>query len=356
MNINFWLERPPFAITGILKGLKDKGANINLFIKSGQRSSRNDIDNSIDDIFSTVYYETFEELNNEINIIKNGINIINGFGSLAFPFLNSIRKKERIVIGCMTEQLNPLGKFKAIKSQLLKIKYRQIVSKLQKDIDFLLPIGDEALLYFEKLGWKKPCHSIFYIPDLNYSPAILDKDLDGELFCYIGRNDYVDKGLDLAINYFKRHKENKLLIVGNYGNNSLDVSNIIKKYNNINRIEPISPNKLIGFCTNNRIKCILVPSKSDGWNPNVYISLLSSIPCLCSTKTGNSSLVNDNHTGIVFRPTNKAFSEAMREFELLSKEDINKMRDNAKKFALLNSPDKQCENLLVFLARHNSNY
>lgn len=349
MIVNFWLERPPFAITGILKELKNKGIIINLFIKNGQNSSRNNIDSFVDNIFNIINYDSTDEVVNNIDIIKSGINIINGFRSQAFPFLCSVKKKEKIVIGCMTEQLNPLGKFKFIKSLLLKVKYFFIILRLQKNIDFLLPIGDEARLFFKKLGWKKSSHSIYYIPDLNYSSNLLNTNNEPSVFCYIGRNDYVDKGLDLAVNYFVKHTDKNLLIIGNYGNNSKEVLDIIERCNNIKRIDSISPNQIINFCIHNGIKCIVVPSKSDGWNPNVYISLLSAIPCLCSTKTGNCSLVLDNQAGIVFKPNMKSFEKAMAEFDSLSSEDINNMRNNAKKYALDNSPNKQCDKLLDFL-------
>lgn len=256
---------------------------------------------------------------------------------------------EPTVVGCMTEKVSPLGKLKVVKSLLAKIKYRFIILKVQKNIDFLLPIGNEALLYFEKLGWRKESHSIFYIPDLKFDASNLHEESGNEFYCYIGRNDYDGKGLNLPVSYFKKHPDKKLLIIGDYGKKTKKVTEIIKKHKNIHRVDSIEPDEIICFCKTNKVKCIVVPSKSDGWNPNVYISMLGLIPCLCSTKTGNSSLVSDYGAGVVFKPNKKSFDKAMRTFDAMDSDDIKKIQSNEKMFILENSPKEHSQKLLVFL-------
>lgn len=355
LRINFWLERPPFAIVGFLKPLKEiLGDSLQIFVRDDSISNRKGFDEKASSELGCIFvHKDLSDLEDK-NGFSNSINIINGFNSFVYSFLTHKRKEDKTVkIGCYTEMPAAMGKFKALKSILLKIKYRRLIRAVADNIDFLLPIGEMAQHYYKKIGWNKLSYPFVYIPDLLV--PLQQKDpfkLENGSYCYVGRNDYSNKGLNKAIKFFGKNRHLKLTIIGNYGNNSNDVLLATKKYSNIVQLPSKQPTEVLDYLNREHIKCVLVPSNTDGWNPNVYMALLAGVPCIATVNSGSSDLISKFKFGLVCDSTYHSFKKAIEQFENMDSTKRNEFFDNAFIGSKTYLPDQIAKDLLNFLKEH----
>ena len=357
IKINFWLERPPFAIVGFLKPLKQMiGDLLSIYVRDDSVSNRKGFDQEIASELGCVFVH--KDLSNisASDVAKDSINIINGFNSFVYHFLSKQREADKsVVVGCYTEMPAPMGKMKFIKKTLLRIKYKRIVSNALNNIDFLLPIGQLANNYYKKIGWNKLSFPFVYIPDIycNHQTKSIKK-FDDASFCYVGRNDFSNKGLNKLIRIAKNNKKLKLIIVGKYGNDSDKVSRIACKTSNITHLDSMQPNDVLKFLSSEKIGCVVVPSNSDGWNPNVYMSLISGTPCIATCQSGSSDLIDKFNYGYVCGSTYRSLKKAITIFDNSSIEQKKRFADNAINASPNLLPESIANQLLNFLETHFS--
>ncbi len=347
----FWLERPPFAMVGFLKLLKQSfGNNMRIFVKKDSLSNRNN--------FDTTEYPELECEYVDVSVLdridlSGSINVVNGFNSSFLKTIVSLKNSpdnKNIKVGVYSEMPHPMGYFKKSKSFLLRMKYKKILaSKFCHSIDFLLPIGDLALEYFASCGWCKPQFPFLYLTDVHCSSVVNNKKWDDSAFCYIGRNDYVNKGLDIVIKYFVRHSNDRLIIVGDYGPKNKSVKRISSRHSNIKILPSVLPSKLVGFLNSKHIKCVLVPSRIDGWNPNTYLALISFTPCIATNKSGSYDLISNSGAGFVCKSSYFSFAKAIKRFNGLSENEKNILQNNSLSFYNDHSPRVFVDSLVAFL-------
>lgn len=358
ISINFWLERPPFAIVGFLKPLKQElGESLHIYIRDDSVSNRKGLDeNSLSELKCVYVHKDLSDLPEDPNVV-NGINIVNGFNSFVLSFLKNKRKTNpSLKLGCYTEMPSAMGSFKWLKKLLLKYKYRKIIKSNIGDFDFLLPIGEMANEYFKKIGWNKLTYPFVYIPDLKIgSQSHRTIDFDNGAFCYIGRNDFSNKGLNKAIRFFKKHPQLKFIIVGDYGNNSEAVSRIAGQHNNIMKTPSIPPCSVLEYIEDNNIQCILVPSNTDGWNPNVYLALASGTPCIASLNSGSSDLIEKYKYGFVCSSTYGSLKKSILQFQRMSNDQKKELSLNASSGFVSFNPKQISLDLIDFLSKHFNN-
>lgn len=351
-KINFWLERPPFATAGFLKPLKKLlGNSMNIYIRDDYVSNRKGFDEgTLNELGCILVHKNLSNVDFH-TIADDSINVINGFNSFVYNFLKEEKQKNsRVIVGCYTELPHPMGHFRNAKKILLKFKYRKVISRASNFIDFLLPIGQIADDYYKLIGWHKPSLPFFYITDLVYSQCESNfLDLENGSYCYIGRNDFVNKGLNKLLKFFKRNQKLNLLIIGNYGVDSEKVMHSIQKFKNIKLVPSIDPCDIIDYLRSIKIKCIVVPSNIDGWNPNVYLSLLTGVPCIATNASGSFDLIEKYDIGFVCRPSYRCISKTILKFENLDCQKKTQFFTNAHKASLECSPENIAKSLLRFL-------
>ena len=351
-SVNIWLERPPFAIVGFLRPLKTLlKESLRIFIKKDSATNRNGLDQNNISELNCVYVDNNLKDINEMNVFSNSINIVNGFNSFVLDFLIKKKKEDKtILIGCYTEMPSAMGHFKSFKKQLLKIKYSKIINDYISNVDFLLPIGSMASNYFKNIGWNKPSFPFVYIPDvlLDTYPRRMHDFRTGS-YCYIGRNDFSNKGLGKVIRFFVKHPNLKVIIIGNYGNDCKKVHAMCNKYPNMQQLPSMHPSDVIKFIKQSNIKSILVPSNTDGWNPNVYMSLLSGTPCIATINTGSSDLISKYKFGFVCSASYQSLKKCILKMESLSDDELKELFDNAYEGSKECLPERYANELLGFL-------
>ncbi len=140
-------------------------------------------------------------------------------------------------------------------------------------------------------------------------------------FLYVGR--FVPaKNLPFIINYFNRHPEFQLTLVG-YGPLEDDLKRISSS--NILFLPPVENKKLYEIYQQNDV--FVLPSVSEAWGLVVQEALNNGLPVLVSEFVGcNTELITDGRNGYIFKLTPESFSKAVNLISDVS--NYNKIRKN----------------------------
>jgi glycosyltransferase involved in cell wall biosynthesis len=155
-------------------------------------------------------------------------------------------------------------------------------------------------------------------------------------FLYLGRIS-LEKGVDVAISAFEKMPNEKLLILGE-GPKKDELEKFITS-SNIKNIE------FLGYKNSKEVKKYILKSKAticpSSWYENQPMSILESFLCkrlvIGSDIGGISELIGKNERGLLFKMDSASSLKAkIEEFSLLSKEEIERKENNARKFVLEN--------------------
>ncbi len=320
MKVNFWLQNYPFATRGLLKSLKTKlGSNLKIFVMNQIDNDRSQLNQKSMDL-PTIYIEksvAYTIQKNKIDL-NDSINIVNGFYSFSLSYLIEKKNEKNLKILNFCEIPAPMGKFKSLKRIAQKMKYKKLAKRFSKNIDGYVAIGQDAEEYYRKISCGLPVMKTYYIPDIDEN-VFCSKLKQNTNYLYIGRNDFINKGLDKLLKYFSKNKQKNLYIIGDYGNNSDDVKKYAKKYKNIILLGKKSINETINFLSLGIVKCVLVPSNADGWNVNPYMALMSAIPCITTKSSGSSDIVNLCNHGLICKSNSSySYSKTISKFDSLN--------------------------------------
>ena len=350
-RLNFWLGRPPFAIVGFLKPLKRiLGDRLAIYVKKESTSNRSGLDSCVISELKCQYVASSDIDSIDVS---NSINIVNGFNSFFLPFLIKKRGSACFDLGCFTELPCPMGHFKPLKQWLLNFKYRRAIKKSSNYFDFILPIGTHAEEYFKRIGWKKCIKSMPYITDFDSESTLkIQKNNEETVFCYIGRNDFCNKGLDLAINGIKKQDKAKLVIIGQYGPDKEKVSRIARANNRIIHLSSVEPENIVECLKQYNVNCLIVPSKIDGWNPNVYMAVILGIPCLASRKAGSHTLIEEIDNNLVFKPKQLSLKKTISYFINMDNNEINALKTKILLEREKMMPTQLVKDVILYLEQH----
>lgn len=328
MKINFWFLVQPFATLGFVKcffSFSNSKESKNVFILRGQKSDRKDVDTKLNELTNiNVYYiDDISLIGSSPHLFEDSINICFGFNSVFLPMLCGCKAKFKNMKVFVASELDTLGKILG-KFSFLDYKARRFYKRFNSQIDGVLAFGDGAYRCFNKIGWKHvfQCH---YLPDLESTTEFSVIEKQNTDFLYIGRNDFFSKRLNYLLKYFKHNKQLHLTIIGDYGPKNKIVYKKIKKTSNIHREATIPVQEVFDLICSKKYRCVLIPSRYDACNVNVYMCIMAGMPFICSTGTGEGNIAKQAECGFVFKNSYLNFKRAMSSFLLLDNSTINNL-------------------------------
>lgn len=336
MKIVFWLPFRAFATAGLIAGLKEiLNDDFLAIVKLNEQVSRNNVE-----IASSQADCCFVKSEEEgVSIVKekgfdteNSFHIINGFDGFGKNELMRLKKEGCLLsVWVYTEMASPMGLFKKIKSFLLLLKYRLVCKSESSQIDGLLPLGEQGRKFYRLSGWKKPIVVSQYLPLIDESSKKEKPDWPCKKFVYVGRNDFQNKGLNKILRYFGKHSELSLDIIGDYGKDSVKVTNWSNSHSNIRQIKSTPTNEVFATLCSGKYCCVLVPSNTEGWNFTPYLAMMAGIPCICTDVCGSSDLIYKYKCGLVCGTKAREFNKALDQFVYSSRETFESYCQNASK-------------------------
>ena len=230
----------------------------------------------------------FEELNS-IFSLPNAIHIFSGIN--AYPLTRKgfkIAIKKNVKIGIMTEPFRWLG----ITGKLRFLKYFYYKIKYNRNISFILTIGNRGRWCYEKIGF--PVNKIF---DWGYFTRNINIKLNNSnnllpSLIYIGSLNK-NKGIMPLLHILKKFEEkfSTFTIIGDG-----TYSSIIEKCSHINPKKYIYiknvPNTDIQLHLLRSDLCILPSILKEGWGCVINESLMCGTPVITSDYCGASVLIN----------------------------------------------------------------
>lgn len=352
-NIYFWFDKRPFASEGVLKEFSNK-ININVYffsryLKDDDRSGINShnvleslpiIDNSIE---KTLHFYGLP--------FENTIHIVNGFFSPVLNELNKLEKQYQIEVVCLTEPVSMMSRIPLLETVLKKIKYNKQKRNLNGLIKKTIFFGEDGIDFFKAIHWSFDSVWTSYMPYIKEYKKPIDrcKITKSGLYVYIGRNKLYHKGLGNIIKYFKSHPLCKLLIIGNYGDDSNTVKNIISGCKNISLIEAKPFSELYSYIFSNNIKCILTPSAVDGCNVNNYLGIITGTPVITTFNSRNYSIIKESNSGMIIKYGYRELAKAIDLFEAMESSKLKFLSQNAFNFLEHFNCSSEAEKILAFI-------
>lgn len=328
MTINFWFLVQPFATLGFVKyffSFAPEADSKNVFLLKGQISDRKNLDLDSFGIEGAKIHIVEDISSFELMpaIFQDSINICFGFNS---PFLSLLREAKNKITNVkifVASELDTLGKILG-KLSFLDYKAKKNYKRHHAYVDGILAFGDAAFTCFSRIGWKIviQCH---YIPDIASSHEHFEISHNNKGYLYVGRNDYFYKRLNYLISFFKNKPNLKLTIVGDYGPKALDVKKRIAKCPNIVQMPAIPVQQVFKLMESKEYKCVIIPSRFDACNVNVYMSIMCGMPFICSTGTGEFNIAKKADCGFVFHNSYRCFKKCFKNFEQKNVEELNQL-------------------------------
>lgn len=352
-DICFWFDKPAFAFEGILSQITDiySEGRIFSFCKNEVDTDRCGINSGSATKYIFCHGKSIRELLSQNNIdAKNTIHIVNGFFSFALDELCLLRSIFPIRIVCLTEPISCMSRLPKLEYLYKLAKYNNRKRDVARFIDAVIFLGQNGPNLFKTIRWDFKYLEISYMPKL-YSPIakrLTPVDSAGS-FLYIGRNNLREKGLNYIIKWFAKNKNQKLIIIGNYGKDYKRIKETVKKLPNIEQMDSMSMHFLFDFIISNNVKCILTPSLVDGCNVNNYLSIASGTPCITTFNSNNYEMIQKANSGFVIKHTYKEFEKIMNKFSHLKNEKVHDLSTNALLYSRQRNASSEARRMLEFI-------
>ena len=322
LNIYVFLDNVPFASEGILFGLENnKRCRVKSFYPKKYTSKRKNVDmeTTLKNCFPIDYstdLEGFEKQEKES--LPGALFISFGYIHSSFSWASKLSRKYKGRCFVISERPTCVRKFRLFKTPVVLLKHAILRAKVQKKIDKLFATGDSSVRTFLRLGWNKnKVVSYFYCPLIHENEikpsddsCFLNKTHND--FIYSGRITYRSKSPQRLISYFAKHKEDRLFVIGDYGDDRDRFISRCKPYKNIVFLGSKSFATTINYFKT--VDCILIPSSVDGWNINVNLALYAKTPCIITNNSGSDQIIAKNGNGIVCSNFGRSFRKAITAF------------------------------------------
>lgn len=146
-------------------------------------------------------------------------------------------------------------------------------------------------------------------------------------FVYVGRIS-VEKGCDILLNWFKKHKECEIHLYGGMWDNQKSVFEEYKAYSNIIFHGTVSKQTLIDEIPNYHVGIHM--SRFDAYSLAVGEIIGCGLPVIVSNKTGNFFDVYEHNWGLVSELTEASLDESIKQMQDVN--NYNKFIDSIDKY------------------------
>lgn len=347
-NIYVFLDNVPFASEGILYGLEnEKRFCVKSYYPYNYNSKRSNIDisSSLQNCFPINYDKDFESfVKSEQNRLEGSLFISFGYIHDSFKWARKLSRKYHGNLYVISERPTCVKKYRNLKTPFVLLKHFLIRRNVAKDIDLLFATGNKSIKTFRRLGWPKTkLKNIYYCPLFRREGLIIDaecfSDKHGLDFIYSGRFTYRSKSPQRIIKYFAKNRNDRLFVIGNYGDDKDRFIKKCSKYKNIIFLGSKPFNEVVEYFK--KVDCVLVPSTVDGWNINVNIAVEAKIPCVITNNCGSDEIVKTYKNGVVTKNNSLSFYKGINKF----KYSYAYYQNNAKNMPDILSPSN-CAKLL----------
>lgn len=234
----------------------------------------------------------------------DAIHILNGFDTKICKEIKSFLFKDGLKALLFTERPAIFGNWgeALLRKVYTTVKYARLCREYAKYVRAILPLGNQGVDVFRKLGF--PADRIY---DFMYCPSLQDLSHEKDLqvhspirFVYIGRFYYKTKGTDVLLDALPFLKgEWSLDMVGGYGANREDVLNRIRGFKSVQFAGVWDSNSVVKNIQNYDV--VLIPSKADGWNLLVNEAFHAGVGVIVSDQAVSHEVVKSHGGGAVFR-------------------------------------------------------
>ena len=323
INIYVFLDNIPFASEGILYGLENSlNCRVKSFYPHNFKSKRSSVDTStsLKRCYPINYdkdIKCFEM--QEGNKLFNSLFISFGYLGSSFSWASNLSKKYNGKCFVISERPTCVRKMRRIKTPLVLLKHFLLRQKVQSSVDKLFVTGESSLSSFKKLGWDSNKLVSFYYCPLIFEDKI-KKSEDGCFdnkkgldFIYSGRLTYRSKSPQRLIPFFSKNPDDRLFIIGNYGDDADKFKRRCSIYKNIVFLGSKQFQDTINYIKSS--DCVLIPSSVDGWNINVNIAVYTKTPCVITNNSGSNQIISLNGNGVVSKNTRRSFTKSIYLFK-----------------------------------------
>jgi len=257
-----------------------------------------------------VFYNKEKELDKFLNeiIIKNkdAIFVFGGFlGSVGRALrLYHLSGGEKAFIITEKPSVRPVKIFNKIVRFLKNLKVKYIYGKAYKavatSIKAVLVTGEKGVYQLQKVGVpKEKLYNFMYThieEEILPVPHFAGNTVK---FVYVGRFNYLNRGMDNLINAFDKLSKNNwtLDLVGGYGEDAEKIISWAKKKTNVNYIGAWKSNQVINNLQNYDV-CVS-PTRIDGWRIQVNQAIMAGVGTVTTEEAISDELVKASKTGMV---------------------------------------------------------
>ena len=268
----------------------------------------------------------------------NAIHVADGFKSEMMRYLKKYILSNRFKFISFSERPGVYGTWwkRMIKKLYVPLSEMYIAKKYEDKICAYLPLGLTGVKTALKYGWKREKLYPFMYDPVDYVTDHSVYPVEGKIrLLYVGRFSKYTKGTDTlikAMNLLESNCDKYILdMAGGYGDLRDETLNWISSKQNVNFLG-LWDSKKVGMNMKKYDICI-VPSKFDGWNLLVNEAIRAHIAVIATDEAVSDELVSQSNSGIVVKANSpKKLADAIN-FAINNKEEINKWKYNAKRYA-----------------------
>lgn len=306
----FWFDYPPKVEVGAFNAFNKLWDGEVYYAVSNPHRSERVLANWGDEYGDVKILKLYEEAD-RIKAIKSllhshpdAIHILNGFDTKICKEIKPFLFKEELKALLFTERPAIFGNWgeTLLRKVYTTVKYSRLCQEYAKYVRAILPLGEQGVSVFRKLGFPKD-----RIYDFMYCPSLTDLSQEKDIvvhsplrFVYVGRFFYKTKGTDVlldALPYLKG--EWSLDLVGGYGANRDEVLERIKGYENVRFAGTWDSNSVVSNLQSYDV--VLIPSKADGWNLLVNEAFHAGVGVIVSDQAVSHEVVANHGGGAVFK-------------------------------------------------------
>lgn len=230
----------------------------------------------------------------------DSIYIIYGLGQARN--LLTILKQYNIIFGIVAERdlslLSPTftNRLRKIFHFIRKFRNKQVVSRIK----FFLAMGQQGIdCYYKNYNVDKNIlFNFMYCEGSDFLGINTSTELHPVKMIYIGRFDYIIKGLNTLLEAITRVKGNYSLdLVGGYGKNRKEVLENISHLPYVNYIGIWNNTEIVEKL--NKYDVIIVPSNLDGWNLHCNMAIKAGIAAITTDGAVSDELISACGNGLV---------------------------------------------------------
>ena len=270
---------------------------------------------------------------------KDAVFIFGGFlGNVgrALRIYNDLSGKRGIII---TEKpsVSPTRYFNGAVRLLKLIRAKNIYKKAYKrvadSIRAVLVTGEKGVAQLNSFGI--PDSKLFNFMYTHIDEQISEKTHNGGdkiRFVYVGRFNYLNRGMDSLIYTFSRLELNnwELDLVGGYGENAKEIIAWAEKTPNVNYIGAWDSNRVINNLSDYDV-CVS-PTRMDGWRIQVNQAIMAGIGTITTEQAISDELIKKSNSGLVVNAFRKKELSKAVTYVLKNPSVVKAWKINAEKY------------------------